>query len=147
MHLNIKAPSLAETYDDGVENENPSYLVSEPDFQQSKMDIHEFVVHLNLHLSQNLDHVFSSGLNSILKFFKEVEKFIETVFGGQELEIKIDLVKILLRMSNASSFVETIFMIHEMKMEFLQNWQTFELFIQVLLTELKWYQMKTSKSS
>lgn len=93
------------------------------------MDIEEFIVHLNVSLNQNLDHIFSSGLNSILKFFKDVEKFIETVFGGQELEIKIDLMKILLRMSNASSFVETIFMIHEMKLEFLQNWQTFELFI------------------
>jgi hypothetical protein len=63
-------------------NQNPSYIESEPDFRGQKMNIHEFVVHLNLHLSQNLDHVFSSGLNSILKFFKDVEKFISTVFGG-----------------------------------------------------------------
>lgn len=53
--------------------------------------------------------------------------------------------KILLRMSNASSFVEKIFMIKEMKMDFLSNWQTFELFIQVLMMEMKWHEMKKEK--
>lgn len=147
-NIDICAPSVAGMYDpEDPLNQNPSYIESEPDFQGQKMNIHEFIVHLNLHLSQNLDHVFSSGLDSILRFFKDVEKFIETVFGGQELEIKIDLMKILLRMSNASSFVEKIFMIKEMKMDFLANWQTFELFIQVLMVELKWNKMRASKRS
>lgn len=32
MHLNIRAPSLADTLEENAINENPSYQISEPDF-------------------------------------------------------------------------------------------------------------------
>lgn len=79
----VHMPSIAGMHDlNDPLNQNPSFMESEPDFQGQRMSIHEFIVHLNLNLSQNLDHVFYSGLNEILTFFKDVEKFIESVFGG-----------------------------------------------------------------
>ena len=142
LNINITSASMIHEGNQDDYSHNQSFDENTINLQMQKMNIHEFMVHLNMQVTQNLDHVFSEGLNSILGFFKDVEKFIETVFGGQELEIKIDLMKILLRMSNASSFIETIFMIQEMRMDFLANWQTFELFMQVLMMELKWHQVK-----
>ena len=108
----------------------------EKNLKDGKMTMSEFMAHLNLDLMRNLDYVFSSNLNEILDFFKSVEDFLMRFFGGQELEVKIDLIKVIIRTTNAQVFVEKVFLLNLMKLEFLQQWQTFDLFIQVLLYEL-----------
>lgn len=102
-----------------------------------QMDIHEFVVHLNLHLKMNLDHVFSSGLKEILTFFTTIEEFMEKTFGNKELEVKIDLMRLIIRMTNATLFIDKIVMLNAMRVRYLEYWQTFSLFTQVLLAELR----------
>lgn len=102
-----------------------------------QMDIHEFVVHLNLHLKMNLDHVFSSGLKEILTFFTAIEDFMEKTFGNKELEVKIDLMRLIIRMTNATLFIDKIVMLNAMRVRYLEYWQTFSLFTQVLLAELR----------
>lgn len=97
----------------------------------------EFLAHLNLDLRTNLDHVFNSNLEEILEFFNSVEHFMINILGGQELEVKIDLIKLIIRTTNAETFTEKIFMVSLMKLGFLQQWQTFDLFIQVLKFEMK----------
>lgn len=108
-----------------------------PEMTQKKLTMEEFLAHLNLDLRTNLDHVFNSSLEEILKFFNLVENFMITILGGQELEVKIDLIKLIIRTTNAETFTEKIFMVSLMKLEFLQQWQTFDLFIQVLKFEMK----------
>lgn len=107
------------------------------EIEQKKLTMEEFLAHLNLDLRTNLDHVFNSSLEEILKFFNLVENFMITILGGQELEVKIDLIKLIIRTTNAETFAEKIFMVSLMKLEFLQQWQTFDLFIQVLKFEMK----------
>ena len=100
------------------------------------MDIEEFLVHLNLHLKMNLDYVFSSDLKEILKFFTAIEDFMEQTFGNKELEIKIDMMRLVIRMTNATYFIDKIYMLSQMNIKYLDYWQTFSLFTQVLMSEL-----------
>lgn len=102
-----------------------------------QMDIHEFLVHLNLHLKMNLDYVFSGNLKEILAFFTAIEDFMEKTFGNKELEVKIDLMRLIIRMTNATLFIEKIFMLNKMRIKYLEYWQTFSLFTQVMLSELR----------
>lgn len=101
-----------------------------------QMDIHEFLVHLNLHLKMNLDFVFSSDLKEMLTFFSAIEDFMEKTFGNTELEVKIDLMRLIIRMTNATLFIEKIYLLDKMRIQYLEYWQTFSLFTQVLLAEL-----------
>lgn len=101
-----------------------------------EMDMGEFLVHLNLHLNMNLDYVFSSDLKEILKFFTAIEDFMEKTFGNKELEIKIDMMRLIIRMTNATSFIDKIYMLSQMTIKYLDYWQTFSLFTQVLMSEL-----------
>ena len=104
---------------------------------KSTMPIEEFLAHLNLDLKMNLDYVFSAGLEEILEFFNSVDNFMIKVVGDQELEVKIDLLKLIIRTTNAITFVDKIYLMSRIELEFLQQWQTFNLFIQVLLYEMK----------
>lgn len=72
------------------------------------MDINEFLSHLELQVNLMLDEVFSSDLKSILDYFKTVDLFIEKTFQNSELEIKIDLMRLILRMTKATKFVTYI---------------------------------------
>lgn len=92
------------------------------------MDMSEFLVHLNLHLKVNLDYVFSSDLKEILKFFTAIEDFMEKTFGNKELEIKIDMMRLIVRMTNATLFIDKIYMLSLMNIKYLEYWQTFSLF-------------------
>lgn len=101
-----------------------------------QMNMEEFLVHLNLHLKMNLDYVFSQDLREILKFFTAIEDFMEKTFGNQELEIKIDMMRLVVRMTNATVFIDKIYMLNQMNIKYLEYWQTFSLFTQVLMSEL-----------
>ena len=101
------------------------------------MDINEFLSHLELQVNLMLDEVFSSDLKSILDYFKTVDLFIEKTFQNSELEIKIDLMRLILRMTKATKFVTYIQVLNAMKVDFLNECQIFALFCQVLLSELK----------
>ena len=72
------------------------------------MDINEFLSHLELQVNLMLDEVFSSDLKSILDYFKTVDLFIDKTFQNSELEIKIDLMRLILRMTKATKFVTYI---------------------------------------
>lgn len=101
-----------------------------------QMNMEEFLVHLNLHLKMNLDYVFSQDLREILKFFTAIEDFMEKTFGNKELEIKIDMMRLVVRMTNATVFIDKIYMLSQMNIKYLEYWQTFSLFTQVLMSEL-----------
>ena len=88
----------------------------------SAMDMGEFLVHLNLHMQMNLDYVFLSGIKEILGFFSSLEKFMVITFGNKELEIKIDMMRLVIRMTNAISFVDKLFMLDLMRIEYLDRW-------------------------
>jgi hypothetical protein len=111
------------------------------------MDIEEFLVHLNLHLKMNLDYVFSSDLKEILKFFTAIEDFMEKTFGNKELEIKIDMMRLIVRMTNATYFIDKIYMLSQMNIKYLDYWQTFSLFSQVLMSELLTVEQKIKTSA
>jgi len=102
-----------------------------------RMEFSEFIVHLNLHLQMNLDFVFHSGIKEIVSFFSGVEAFMMMTFGNKDIEIKIDTLRLIIRMTNATSFVNKIFMLDLMRVEYLERWQTFSLFVQVLMDELR----------
>lgn len=112
-------------------------IIEIEEFTKDKLTLEEFLAHLNLDLHTNLDHVFNSSLEEVLQFFNSVEKFMIQILGGQELEVKIDLIKLIIRTTNAETFTDKIFMVSLMKLGFLQQWQTFDLFIQVLKYEMK----------
>lgn len=112
-------------------------IIRVDELTRDKMTMEEFLAHLNLDLRTNLDHVFNSNLEEILEFFNSVEHFMISILGGQELEVKIDLIKLIIRTTNAETFAEKIFMVSLMNLGFLQQWQTFDLFIQVLKFEMK----------
>ena len=115
-----------------------STTVGEFEFNEHlQMDMSEFVVYINLHLKMNLDYVFSSELKVILKFFTAIEDFMENTFGNKELEVKIDMMRLIIRMTNATLFIDKLFMLDMMNIKYLQYWQTFSLFTQVLMSELR----------
>ena len=101
------------------------------------MDINEFLSHLELQVNLDLDDVFNHDLKFILEYFQAVDSFIEKTFPNSELEIKIDLMRLILRMSNSTKFMSYIYVLDAMKVEFLNECQIFALFCQVLLSELK----------
>jgi len=77
----------------------------------------------------NLDFVFLSGIKEILGFFSSLEKFMVITFGNKELEIKIDMMRLVIRMTSAISFVDKLFMLDLMRIDYLDRWQTFSLFV------------------
>ncbi len=104
--------------------------------EQKDMDVPEFLIHMNLQLQMNLDHAFLSGIKEIINFFASVEKFMIDTFGNSELEIKIDMMRLIVRMTNAVYFVDKIYMLDLMRIPYLDNWQTFALFVQVVYDEV-----------
>ena len=113
-----------EPYDQGI-------------FGGQTMDIYEFCSHLELHVNLDLDEIFSSDLKHILEYFKTVDEFFERIFWNTELEIKIDLMRLILRMTKATKFVNTIYLLNAMNVDFLNECQIFALFCQVLLAEIR----------
>lgn len=109
-----------------------------------QMEIDEFLVHFNLHLQMNLDHVFENRLELMLVFLSRIENFMKEIFGTVELETKIDLMRLIIRMTNATEFVYKIILLDIMNLEYLQYSQTLSLFVQVLRWELglKRFKMK-----
>ena len=105
-------------------------------FENKVMDMNEFLSHLQLKVKLELDEVFCSDLKTIVEYFKEVEQFITTVFQNAELEIKIDLMRLILRITTSTKFVNIIYVLNAMKLDFLNECQIFALFCQVLLTEI-----------
>ena len=119
-----------------------SQMVDEPEeqakqlFSGQKMSIQEFLAHLNLDLKMNLDSVFSSNLDEILDFFDSIEDFMMRILGGQELEVKIDLMRLIIRTTKSELFIDKLFLHSRIRLDFLEQWQTFSLFIQVLIHEV-----------
>jgi hypothetical protein len=101
------------------------------------MDINEFLAHLEVQVDLDLDEIFSKNLQSILEYFRGIDKFIDMTFKNTELEIKIDLMRLILRMTPSTKFVIYLFVLSSMKVDFLNQCQIFALFCQVLLNELK----------
>ena len=101
------------------------------------MDINEFLAHLEVQVDLDLDEIFTKNLQSILEYFRGIDKFIDMTFKNTELEIKIDLMRLILRMTPSTKFVIYIYVLSSMKVEFLNECQIFALFCQVLLAELK----------
>lgn len=136
MHRLLKSSLFLDTEEAKKSNQN-SYLKSSTlGSKHVQMDMGEFLVHLNLHMKMNLDYVFKSDLKEILKFFTNIEDFMEKTFGNKELEIKIDMMRLIVRMTNATYFIDKIYMLSQMNIKFLDYWQTFSLFTQVLMSEL-----------
>ena len=105
-------------------------------FENKVMDMNEFLSHLQLKVKLELDEVFCSDLKTIVEYFKEVEQFITTVFQNAELEIKIDLMRLILRITCSTKFVNYIYVLNAMKLDFLNECQIFALFCQVLIAEI-----------
>ncbi len=114
-------------------------------FENKVMDMNEFLSHLQLKVKLELDEVFCSDLKTIVEYFREVEQFITTVFQNAELEIKIDLMRLILRITTATKFVNFIYVLNAMKVDFLNECQIFALFCQVLLTEITKPAIKSMK--
>lgn len=105
---------------------------------QNKMDMTEFLGHVNHHLKLNLDQIFFSNLSDIMFFFNKIEEFMDKVFNNAELEIKIDLIRVILRVNESTDYFHRIFIITLMELEFLSSCQIFALFNEVLIrSELK----------
>lgn len=102
-----------------------------------KMDINEFLSHLQLQVNLELDDIFSSDLQAIIEYFKVLDDYINRTFPNAELEIKIDLMRLILRVTSSTKFVNYIYVLSNMNVDFLNECQIFALFCQVLLTELK----------
>lgn len=102
-----------------------------------RMDINEFLSHLELKVNLELDDIFSSDLQAIIEYFKHMDEFINQTFRNAELEIKIDLMRLVLRVTTSTKFVNYIYVLSHMNVDFLNECQIFALFCQVLLTELK----------
>lgn len=102
-----------------------------------KMDMNEFLSHLQLQVNLELDEVFTSDLRCIIEYFQSLDDFINKTFPNAELEIKIDLMRLILRMTTSTKFVNYIYVLSNMNVEFLNECQIFALFCQVLLVELK----------
>ena len=101
-----------------------------------KMEIDEFLAHFHLHMNMNLDFVFSSSIDNIVSFFGNMEQFMIKTFGNAEVEVKIDLMRLVIRMTNASTFCDKLFVLDTMALNYLVQWQTFVLFVQVLKAEM-----------
>lgn len=102
-----------------------------------KMELSDFLVHVNHHLKLDLDQIFFSNLDDIITFFNKIEDFMDKIFHNADLEIKIDLIKLILRVNDSSDFFFRIFIINEMGLEFLNDCQIFALFNAIVLDELK----------
>jgi len=111
------------------------------------MDIPEFLMHLNLHMQMNLDYVFLGKVDDLVQFFASLESFLEHTFQNKEVEVKIDIIRLMIRMTNATFFVEKLLLLHKMKIDFLEQWQTFSLFTQVLIHEIKKCKIQTTPFS
>ena len=85
-------------------------------FENKVMDMNEFLSHLQLKVKLELDEVFCSDLKTIVEYFKEVEQFITTVFQNAELEIKIDLMRLILRITTSTKFVNIIYVLNETRL-------------------------------
>jgi len=113
-----------------------NYLYAQ--INQKKMEMNEFLGHVNHHLKLDLDEIFFSNLSDFMFFFNKIEDFMDKVFHNAELEIKIDLIRLILRVNDSTEFFYRIFLINLMDLEFLSSCQIFALFNQVLLcSELK----------
>lgn len=133
--LSRKIMSVSETIIVGDEKKY-NYLFAQ--YGQKKMDMVEFLAHVNEHLKLDLDRIFFGSLSDIMFFFQKIEEFMDKVFHNAELEIKIDLIRVILRVNNSSEFFYRIFLINLMDLGFLTSCQIFALFNQVLIcSELK----------
>lgn len=121
-----------------LQSDDQNYTYHFAQINHKRMELNEFLVHLNQHLKLNLDQVFFSNLSDILFYFNNIEEFMEEIFKNAELEIKIDLIRLILRVNDSTEYIYRIFMIHNMDLEFLNECQIFALFNQVVLcSELK----------
>lgn len=107
-----------------------------------RMSCEEFAAHLALQVHLDLDGVFTGDLRTALDYLRNVDKFISDTFPHSELEVKIDVMRVILRMTTAEKFVIRIFMLSNMQVEFLDECQIFALFCQVLLAEIQEPNMK-----
>lgn len=118
------------------DEKNYNYLYAQ--INQKKMEMTEFLGHVNHHLKLNLDSIFFAYLSDVMFFFHKIEDFMEKIFRNAELEIKIDLIRVILRINDSTDFFYKIYLITAMDLPFLSSCQIFALFNQVLLcSELK----------
>lgn len=121
-----------------VVNDENTYNYLYAQINQKKMEMDEFLGHVNHHLKLNLDHIFFANLSDIMYFFNRIEDFMDKIFKNAELEIKIDLIRVIFRINDSTDFFYKIYLITLMDIEFLTSCQIFALFNQVLLcSELK----------
>lgn len=115
---------------------NFNYLYTQ--INQRRMDMTEFLGHVNHHMKLDLDNIFYSNMSDMLLFFYKIEDFMDKIFHNAELEIKIDLIRVILRINDSTDFFHRIFIIHMMNLEYLNSCQIFALFNQVVIhSELK----------
>lgn len=121
-----------------VVNDNKNYNYLYAQINQKRMDMTEFLGHVNHHLKLNLDMIFFAYLSDVMFFFQKIEDFMDKIFRNAELEIKIDLIRVILRINDSTDFFYKIYLINAMDLDFLSSCQIFALFNQVLLcSELK----------
>lgn len=125
-----KTPSFSGSQSKMTENPCPEHCLT-------KMEMSEFLVHMNLQMQMNLDHSFLTGVREIINFFASMESFMIDSFGNADLEVKIDMMRLVIRMTNAKYFVDKVYMLDLMGIDYLLNWQTFALFVEVLRDEVK----------
>lgn len=133
--LIIESPkSQFKIFGDGIKHNSIKKL--KKNSLKHKMDIDEFLVHFNLHLQMNLDHVFENRLEVMLLFLSRIESFMKEIFGSAELETRIDLMRLIIRMTNATEFIYKVFLLDIMNFEYMQYSQTLSLFVQVMSMEI-----------
>ena len=113
------------------DEKNYNYLYAQ--INQKQMEMDEFLGHVNHHLKLNLDHIFFANLADIMYFFNRIEDFMDKIFKNAELEIKIDLIRVIFRINDSTDFFYKIYLITLMDIPFLTSCQIFALFNQVLL--------------
>ena len=118
----------------GKLNEDPKMTKYNSD--QYKMDFGEFLAHYYLHSEKNLDAAFNQSLKEILEFLESLENFRIKILKDTSPETMIDLMKIIIRMTNASEFVNKVYLLQIMNLNYLEMSFTFSHFTWALFWEL-----------
>ena len=116
------------------------------DFAQKKnikssldhIDFKQFLIHLIYQLEINLEFIFSGKIRDILKFFESVEEFSKMAFTKVSIDLKCDIFRLIIRISNSFNFISRLELLNYQKLDFFEHHESFKLFYDVYESEIEY---------
>lgn len=103
-----------------------------------EINFKQFLIHLIYQLEINLEFIFTGRMREIVKFFDSIEEFSKLAFGLVSIDLKCDIFRLTIRITNSFSFISKLELVNYLKLEFFESHPSYKLFYEVYESEIEY---------